>query len=109
MHGGIISALLDEAMVKVALMQKMPAITAELNVRFKNPLVVGDKAIVEAAITKINKRIIEVAGIMKKNGDTTHCRRKCKTPETGITGRYSVTRTIYRFMSDNGRSRVSNV
>jgi uncharacterized protein (TIGR00369 family) len=69
-HGGIISALLDEAMVKVALMQKMPAITAELNVRFKNPLVVGDKAIVEATITKVNKRIIEVAGIMKKIGNT---------------------------------------
>ena len=69
-HGGIISALLDEAMVKVALMQKMPAITAELNVRFKNPLVVGDKAIVEATITKVNKRIIEVTGIMKKTGNT---------------------------------------
>lgn len=69
-HGGIISALLDEAMVKVALMQKMPAITAELNVRFKNPLAVGDKAIVEATITKVSKRIIEVAGIMKKIGNT---------------------------------------
>jgi len=69
-HGGIISTLLDEAMVKVALMQKMPAITAELNVRFKNPLAVGDKAIVEATITKVSKRIIEVAGIMKKIGNT---------------------------------------
>lgn len=68
-HGGIISALLDETMVKAALMQKMPAVTAELHVRFKNPLKVGDKAIVEAAITKSNKRIIEVAGSIKKAGD----------------------------------------
>ena len=49
-HGGLISTLLDEAMVKAALMQGMPAVTAEITVRFKNPLMVGEKAIVEAII-----------------------------------------------------------
>lgn len=68
-HGGIISTLIDEAMVKVALMQGIPAVTAEITVRFKNPLMVGEKAIIEATITKMNKRIIETtARIYKTDG-----------------------------------------
>jgi len=69
-HGGIISTLLDEAMVKVALLQGIPAMTAEFAVRFKNPLMVGEKAIIEAALVKINKRIIETSGKMKKEDGT---------------------------------------
>jgi uncharacterized protein (TIGR00369 family) len=65
-HGGIVSTLLDEAMVKVALMQGMPAVTAEITIRFKNPLMSGEKAIIEAEIIKMNKRIIETSAIMKK-------------------------------------------
>ena len=69
-HGGIITTLIDEAMVKAALMQGMPAITAEITVRFKNPLMAGEKAIVEAVITKMNKRIIEASAIIKKSDNT---------------------------------------
>jgi len=69
-HGGIISTLLDEAMVKAALMQGMPAITAEITVRFKNPLMSGEKAIVEATIIKMNKRIIETSANIKKTDNT---------------------------------------
>ena len=65
-HGGIISALLDEAMVKAAFMQGMPAVTAEITIRFKNPLMAGEKAIVEAHIPRTNKKIIETAAIMQK-------------------------------------------
>lgn len=69
-HGGIISTLIDEAMVKAALMQGMTAITAEITVRFKNPLMIGEKAIVEATIIKMNKRIIETSARIKKTDDT---------------------------------------
>ncbi len=69
-HGGLISTLLDEAMVKVALMQGMPAITAEITVRFKSPLMAGEKAIVEATITKMNKKIIETSANIKKTDNT---------------------------------------
>jgi len=55
-HGGIISTVLDEAMVKAAIMQGMPAVTVEIGVRFKNPFTVGEMAIVEATITKMNKK-----------------------------------------------------
>jgi uncharacterized protein (TIGR00369 family) len=69
-HGGIISTLLDEAMVKAALMQGIPAITAEITVRFRNPLMVGERAIIEATITNRNKRIIETSAKIKKTDET---------------------------------------
>ena len=69
-HGGIISTLIDEAMVKAALMQGIPAITAEITVRFKNPLMVWDKAIIEATIIKMNKKIIETSAIIRKTDNT---------------------------------------
>jgi uncharacterized protein (TIGR00369 family) len=69
-HGGIISTLLDEAMVKAALMQGMPAVTAEITVRFRTPLMAGEKVIVEAEIKKMNKKIIETSAVMKKEDDT---------------------------------------
>lgn len=69
-HGGIISTLIDEAMVKVVLMQGIPAVTAEITVRFKNPLMVGERAIVEATITKMDKKIIETSARIKKTDDT---------------------------------------
>jgi uncharacterized protein (TIGR00369 family) len=69
-HGGLISTLLDEAMVKAALIQGMPAVTAEITVRFKNPLITGEKAFVEAKIIKLNKKIIETNAIIKKSDGT---------------------------------------
>ncbi len=69
-HGGIISTILDEAMVKAALLQGMPAITVEIGIRFKNPLMVGEKAIVEATITKKNKKIIETSAEIRKTDRT---------------------------------------
>jgi acyl-CoA thioesterase FadM len=57
-------------MVKAALMQGIPAVTAEITIRFKNPLMAGEKAIVEAHITRMNKKIIETAAAIKKPDDT---------------------------------------
>jgi len=65
-HGGIISTVIDEAMVKAALVQGMPAVTAEITVRFRNPLMAGEKAIIEAEIRKANRKIIETTAVVKK-------------------------------------------
>ena len=65
-HGGIISTLLDEARVKVALLQGVPVVTAEITVRFKNPLMVGEKALVEAHIIETNRKIIDTSATIKK-------------------------------------------
>ena len=42
-HGGIISTLLDEVMIKAILADEIYAVTAELTVKYKRPVKVGDR------------------------------------------------------------------
>lgn len=58
-HGGIISTLLDEVMVKLAIEMGMPAVTAQMDIRLKKALKTGVKITVSAEITKDSKKIIE--------------------------------------------------
>src|SRR4030067_1336802 len=58
-HGGIISTLLDEAMVKLALAMDIPAVTAHMEIRLRKPLRVGEKIIVEAEILENTKQMLE--------------------------------------------------
>lgn len=58
-HGGIVSTLLDEAMVKLAIARGMPAVTAQMEIRLRKALGVGEKIIVQAEIVKDSKKIIE--------------------------------------------------
>jgi uncharacterized protein (TIGR00369 family) len=69
-HGGIISAILDEAMVKVALMHGMHVVTAEMTVKFRNPLLAGEKALIEATMLKSSRKIIEAAAVIRKTDET---------------------------------------
>lgn len=59
-HGGVISAIMDEAMVKLAWKLGMPAVSAEITVKFKSPAAPGDELIVSAWLTKTANRLIEV-------------------------------------------------
>ena len=58
-HGGIIAALMDEAMVKLAGLLGKPALSAELTVKFLAPAAPGDELTVSARITSESKRLIE--------------------------------------------------
>ncbi len=69
-HGGIIATVLDEAMVKRVLSEGMEAMTAEISVRFRSPLFVGERATVEAEIKNAGKRLLETSARMIK-GDST--------------------------------------
>lgn len=57
-HGGIISTLLDEIMVWAAAGRDADAVTAEMRVRFKNPLPTNHAVKVEGRITGERKRLI---------------------------------------------------
>ncbi len=59
-HGGIISTLLDEAMVKLAIEMGMPAVTARMDIRLRKALDVGKKITVQAEILRDTKKILEV-------------------------------------------------
>jgi uncharacterized protein (TIGR00369 family) len=58
-HGGIISTLLDEAMVKLVLAMNIPAVTASIEVRLRRALNVGETINVEAEILKNTKKTLE--------------------------------------------------
>ena len=70
-HGGILSTLLDEAITYVGIASfDGPAVTAQLEIRFKKPAMAGDKLIVIANRVKMGKRLIEVeAHIDSENGE----------------------------------------
>lgn len=59
-HGGIISTLLDEVMVKLAIERGMSAVTARMDIRLRKALDVGKKITVQAEILKDTKKILEV-------------------------------------------------
>lgn len=65
-HGGILSALLDEAIVKAAINQGLMPVTAELTVRFKALLMVGQEAVVRARVKSPVGRLLEGSAEIKR-------------------------------------------
>ena len=60
LHGGIISTLLDEAITHIGIgTYDGPAVTAQLEVRFRNPAPIGVKLYVSAERIKVSRRIVE--------------------------------------------------
>jgi len=68
-HGGIISTLLDEAMAKLIYELGYQAVTASLEIRFKNPAPILEPLLVHGEITEVSKRLIRAkAHIAKEDG-----------------------------------------
>jgi len=60
MHGGILSTPLDEAITYVGIASfDSPAVTAQLEIRFKTPAPTGRKLIINAKRVRNTKRLIE--------------------------------------------------
>ncbi|KPK35386.1 MAG: hypothetical protein AMK70_05445 [Nitrospira bacterium SG8_35_1] len=58
-HGGIVSTLLDEVMVKVAIEKGMPAVTAQMDIRLRKAVKVGQKITFQAELTKETRKTLE--------------------------------------------------
>ena len=58
-HGGIVSTLLDEVMVKIAIELGKPAVTAQMDIRLKKAVKIGTKIILSAEITKETRKTLE--------------------------------------------------
>ncbi len=69
-HGGIISTVLDEAMTKLAYSLGMNAVTGKLTVRFKRPLMVGERVRVTGRILKESGRTVEAGAVVVKDDGT---------------------------------------
>jgi len=62
LHGGVVSALLDEVMIKAILALDKYAVTAEITVSFKIPVKTGDRLTFAGWITKSKNRVLFCEG-----------------------------------------------
>jgi uncharacterized protein (TIGR00369 family) len=69
-HGGILSTLLDEIITYVAIAHfGGPAVTAQLEIRFKKPVPVGSKLFITGKPITTSKRLVQAtAQIQLENG-----------------------------------------
>jgi uncharacterized protein (TIGR00369 family) len=65
-HGGILSALLDEAMAKLAFSLGIPAVTAEMTVKFKSPASPGEVLSIYGKLNHETHRLIEAEAVIEK-------------------------------------------
>ena len=61
-HGGIVATLLDEVMIKALLAEGLMVVTAEITVRFKLPVNVGDRLHLEGWKTGQKKVVYTTEG-----------------------------------------------
>ena len=61
-HGGIVSTLLDEVMIKAILALDRYAVTAEITVRFLQPVRTGEKLRLVGRVTKSKGRVFLTEG-----------------------------------------------
>lgn len=57
-HGGLVATILDEMMVNLAWLEKMPAVTAELTTRILQPVPVGETLSFEGRLEKDGGRVL---------------------------------------------------
>jgi uncharacterized protein (TIGR00369 family) len=62
MHGGIVAALLDEVIVRVAIVYDVWAVTAKLEVRFRHPVPLGQPLTLVGKLTHLRSRTLEGRG-----------------------------------------------
>lgn len=65
-HGGIISALLDEAMVKLAAHLGIHAVSAEITVKFKAPASPGEELVIRGRIINEANRLVEAESTVER-------------------------------------------
>lgn len=69
LHGGILSTLLDEVMIKSILAKEILTVTSQIEVKFKKPAIIGEKLIIEGEITGERGRLILTEGkVFKEDG-----------------------------------------
>ncbi len=69
-HGGIVSSLLDGAMTNALFAAGHVALTAELTVRFLEPLLVGEAATVEGRVERARPRLQLTTAAVVQGGRT---------------------------------------
>jgi uncharacterized protein (TIGR00369 family) len=69
LHGGVVTALLDETMGWAIFHQGVWGVTAKLSVTFKRPVPVGEELIVSGEVVRDRGRAIETKGTVARASD----------------------------------------
>ncbi len=69
MHGGLVAALLDETIGRAAIARNIWCMTAQLDVRYKKPVPLGEPLRVMGEFTDIDKRILRGRGELRRVSD----------------------------------------
>ena len=84
LHGGILSTLLDEVITHVGISTfNQHAVTAQLEVRFRNPAPTGVKLFVCAERIKVSKRLVEAKATVTLSDGTLIATGKGKVVPVG--------------------------
>lgn len=68
-HGGILATLLDEVMIKAILAEDILAVTAEMTVKFKAPVPIGEELTFTGRIVNRKRRLLQTEGaVVGKSG-----------------------------------------
>lgn len=67
LHGGIISALLDEVMIKAVIAKGLLVVTAEIEVKFLKPVKIGERLFLEGKVTGEQKKIFTAEGVVSNS------------------------------------------
>jgi len=59
LHGGVMSAALDEAIGYAAWYRGLKAVTAKIEIRFRHPVEIGHRLLLSAEITRERRRLVE--------------------------------------------------
>ncbi|HEX9076088.1 MAG TPA: PaaI family thioesterase [Anaerolineae bacterium] len=70
MHGGLVTALLDELIGRTAIASDLWCMTAKLQVRFRKPVPIGEPLRLKGEITRKNGRLLEGRGEMRLQDGT---------------------------------------
>lgn len=62
LHGGILAAMLDEVMIKAVLAKGIFAVTAEIVIKFRRPVMTGQKIRLTGRIAQEGRRITKTTG-----------------------------------------------
>lgn len=71
LHGGLISALVDETIGRAAIAHNIWCMTAELTVRYKKPVPIDEPLSVTGELTDINRRVLRGHGEIRSARDNT--------------------------------------
>ncbi len=70
MHGGLVTALLDEILGRTAIASNLWCMTAELGVRFKKPVPIGEPLKLKGEIIRHKGRLLEGVGELRLSDGT---------------------------------------